>query len=409
MTSLPHSNPVELMRDLLAGDQRDWLLSMLSTVLANVMESEVSALCGAGRGERSAERENHRNGYRERPFETRLGTVPLAIPKLRQGSYLPSFVVPRRRWEQAFVSVVATAYVEGVSTRKVEELVEAMGAKGMSKSEVSRMAASLDADVDAFRNRTLERSFPYVWLDALYVKVRDAGRVVSKAVLIAIGVNDQGEREVLGVQVANNEMQASWKQFLESLVARGLRGVRLVMSDAHAGLRNAVRAVLNATTWQRCYVHFIRDILTHLPKSKQGFVAAALRNVFAQTTMADAREAMTRVIALLEQRHESVAQLVRDAEDDVLAHFAFPESHRRQIRSTNPLERLNKELRRRVRVVGLFPNEASVVRLVGMLLVEQNDEWLAGDRRYFSIGSMKQLDAPPDPLAIGEDRQHAAK
>ena len=409
MTSLPHSNPVELMRDLLAGDQRDWLLSMLSTVLANVMESEVSALCGAGRGERSAERENHRNGYRERPFETRLGTVPLAIPKLRQGSYLPSFVVPRRRWEQAFVSVVATAYVEGVSTRKVEELVEAMGAKGMSKSEVSRMAASLDADVDAFRNRTLERSFPYVWLDALYVKVRDAGRVVSKAVLIAIGVNDQGEREVLGVQVANNEMQASWKQFLESLVARGLRGVRLVMSDAHAGLRNAVRAVLNATTWQRCYVHFIRDILTHLPKSKQGFVAAALRNVFAQTTTADAREAMTRVIALLEQRHESVAQLVRDAEDDVLAHFAFPESHRRQIRSTNPLERLNKELRRRVRVVGLFPNEASVVRLVGMLLVEQNDEWLAGDRRYFSIGSMKQLDAPPDPLAIGEDRQHAAK
>jgi transposase-like protein len=235
----------------------------------------------------------------------------------------------------------------------------------------------------------------------MYVKVREGGRVVSKAVLVSFGVNEHGEREVLGVSVANGEMQRCWQDFLQGLVERGLRGVRLVISDAHSGLRGAIRAVLNGTTWQRCYVHFIRDVLSHLPRSKQGFIAAALRTVFQQTTLEQAREAMCKVVALLEQKYPNVAELVIQAEEDVLAYYAFPEAHRRQIRSTNPLERINKELRRRVRVVGVFPNNAAVLRLVTMILVEQNDEWAASDRRYFSVNSMKLL-YDLDPSAIEE-------
>lgn len=390
----PRTN-VDLMTTLgetLQNGHGDVLLGMLAQVLRDYMEAEVSQRTGAAHGERSATRENHRNGYRERPLETRLGTLELSIPKLRQGSYFPTFMEPRRRWERAFVNVVATAYVEGVSTRKMEALVEAMGAKGMSKSEVSRMAASLDVEVKEFRERRLDgKAFPYIWLDAMYVKVREGGRIVSKAVLVAFGVNEDGEREVLGVDVTNGEMQACWKAFLEHLVGRGLRGVQLVISDAHSGLRKAISAVMNSTTWQRCYVHFIRDVLSHLPKSKQGFVAAALRNVFQQTTVEHAKEAMGKVVSLLEQKHPNVAELVVEAEDDVLSYFGFPEAHRRQIRSTNPLERINKELRRRVRVVGVFPNDAALLRLVAMLLVEQHDEWAASDRRYFAANSMRLL------------------
>ena len=408
MTPIKSVNPVDALRDILSNGHSDVILAMLTNTLAEYMDAEATARCGAALGERSPDRENQRNGYRQRPFETRLGTVDLAIPKLREGSYMPSFIAPRRRWEQAFVNVVATAYVEGVSTRKVEHLVEAMGAKGMSKSEVSRMAASLDVQVAEFRERRLDHAeFPYIWLDGLYVKVREGGRIVSKAVLVGFGVNDRGEREVLGVQVANGEMEPAWRAFLQDLVKRGLRGVRLVMSDAHSGLRAAIRNVLNATTWQRCYVHFIRDVLSHLPKASQGYVAAALRNVFAQTTIEHAREAMAKVIEALERKHPNVAELVIEAEDDVLAHFAFPEAHRRQIRSTNPLERLNKELRRRVRVVGIFPNDAAVLRLVTMLLVEQHDEWAASDRRYFSAASMKLLRPTADPAI--EDKALAAK
>lgn len=300
------------------------------------------------------------------------------------------------------MNVVAEAYVQGVSTRKVEELVEAMGARGMSRSEVSRMAAVLDEQVTLFRTRPLEGDFPYIWLDAMYLKVRDGGRVVSRAVLVAFGVNREGQREVLGVSVANNEMEIAWRGFLAGLVERGLTGVRLVISDAHSGLRKAIRTVLNGTTWQRCYVHFIRDVLSHLPKSAQGFVAAGLRNVFYQTSVEHAKDAMTKVLALLEERWPKVATIVREAEDDVLSYFSFPEPHRRQIRSTNPLERLNKELRRRTRVVGIFPNEPSVLRLVGMLLVEQHEEWTAGDRRYFSVGSMNLLYGGLPPVL--EDR-----
>jgi transposase-like protein len=407
MTPETTVNPMTTLSEVLQNGHKDTLLALLAHALRDFMEAEASQLCGAPLGARSAERQNQRNGYRDRPFETRLGSLELAVPKLRQGSYFPSFLTPRRRWEQAFVNVVATAYVEGVSTRKMEELVEAMGAKGMSKSEVSRMAASLDEQVKAFRERRLDdKEFPYVWLDAMYVKVRQqgGGSIVSKAVLVAFGVNQEGEREVLGVDIANSEMTRCWQAFLQHLVGRGLHGVRLVVSDAHSGLRAAIQAVLNGTTWQRCYVHFIRDVLSHLPKSQQGFVAAALRNVFQQTSLVHAREAMAKVITLLEAKYPSVAELLVEAEDDVLAYFAFPDAHWRQIRSTNPLERINKELRRRVRVIGVFPNDAAVLRLLAMILVEQHDEWAAGDRRYFAVSSMRLLYGalPVEPGALEE-------
>jgi putative transposase len=375
----------------------------LGSFLHALMEVQVTELCGAAYGERAPERQNSRNGTRPRLLETRLGTVELDIPKLREGSYFPPFLQPRRRWEQAFVNVVAEAYVAGVSTRKVEAVVEAMGAQGMSKSEVSRMAAVLDAEVGAFRERALEGEFPYVWLDALYLKVRESGRIVSKAVLVAFGVNGDGQREVLGVTVTQGEMERCWRSFLASLVERGLKGVQLVISDAHQGLRKAITAVLNGTTWQRCYVHFLRDVSSHLPKAAQGFALAALRNAFQQTTLEHAHEAMAKAVDLLRPKYPNVAEIVLEAEHDVLAYFAFPEPHRRQVRSTNPLERLNKELRRRTRVVGIFPNDTSVVRLVGMLLVEQHEEWTAGDRRYFSAGSMKLLATPPTHPEL-EDR-----
>jgi transposase-like protein len=403
MTDRPKVELVNLVGNVLEGQQGEMLKGALSVFLHALMDAQVAERCGAAYGERSADRTNSRNGTRSRVLETRLGSVELEIPKLREGSYFPQFIQPRRRWEQAFVNVVAEAYVHGVSTRKVEALVEAMGAQGMSKSEVSRMAAVLDAEVEAFRTRALDGDFPYIWLDATYLKVREGGRIVSKAVLVAFGVNGDGQREVLGLEVTHGEMERCWRSFLGSLVERGLTGVQLVISDAHAGLRKAIAAVLNGTTWQRCYVHFLRDISSHLPKAAQGFALAALRNAFQQTTLEHAGEAMTKAIELLEPRYPTVAELVREAEHDVLAYFAFPEPHRRQIRSTNPLERLNKELRRRTRVVGIFPTDGSVVRLVGMLLVEQHEEWTAGDRRYFSTNSMKLLSAPTKNPGL-EDR-----
>jgi putative transposase len=397
MTDKSKVDLMALVGNVLESEQGDLLRTALSAMLHAVMDAQVTERCGAGYGERTCERTNHRNGTRPRALETRMGTIELGIPRTRHGSYFPSFLEPRRRWEQAFVNVVAEAYVSGVSTRKVEAVVEAMGAHGMSKSEVSRMAGVLDEQVATFRKRPIEGHFAYVWLDAMYLKVREGGRVIGKAVLVAFGVNGDGQREVLGLAVTSGEMEACWRSFLAGLVERGLSGVQLVISDAHAGLRKAIAAVLNGTTWQRCYVHFLRDIAGHLPKAAQGFALAALRNAFQQTTEEHAREAMTKAIDLLAPKYPTVAALVRDAEDDVLAYFAFPEAHRRQIRSTNPLERLNKELRRRTRVVGIFPNDASVLRLVGMLLVEQHDEWMAGDRRYFSVASMKLLSSGPPP------------
>lgn len=392
-----------LLGNALAQDHGGELCELLRVTLQQFMEHEASQQCGAEYRKRPGSRTNRRNGYRARPLETRLGTVDLQVPRLRQGSYFPSFLEPRRRWEKAFVNVVSEAYVQGVSTRSVEDLVEAMGAKGMSKSEVSRMAAVLDEGVEQFRTRPLgEVAHPYLWLDALYLKVRENGRVVSRAVFVAIAVTEEGERRVLGVEVAAKEMEGSWRAFLRDLVARGLRGVQLVISDAHEGLRRAIHAVFNGVTWQRCYVHAIRNILSHVPKSSQGLAAAAIRNVFHQTTEAHAREAMSRAIELLETTCPRAAAVAQEAEDDVLAYFAFPEAHRRQIRSTNPLERLNKELRRRVRVVGIFPTRDSVLRLVGSLLLEQDDEWQVG-RRYFSAASMTELCATPAALEVADD------
>jgi transposase-like protein len=369
------------------------LLQTLARALATMMDSEANALCGAEYGQRSEERSNQRNGYRDRIFETRLGTVDLKIPKLREGSYLPSFLEPRRRWEQAFVSVVSEAYVRGVSTRKVDELVKAMGAQGMSKSEVSRLCAMLDEDVAAFRNRPLDRAYPYVWLDAVYLKVRDGKHVVSKATLVAYAVSEFGEREVIGVEVADGEMEDAWRAFLGGLVARGLRAVQLVISDAHTGLRKGIRSVLNGVPWQRCTVHFMRNVLCRVPKVAQGFAAAALQSIFAQTSKDAARVALHKAVELLHAKYPAAAAVVAEAEDDVLAYMSFPEKHWRQIHSTNPLERQNKEIRRRTDVVGIFPNSASALRLVTMLLVEQNDEW-AVNKRYFSLESMESLKAP---------------
>jgi len=398
MKDLDH---IEAIGNVLMESHSDFLRELLVDALQRVMEAEVTAVTGASKGARIVERFTQRNGYRPRTLETRLGTAQLLIPKVRKGTYFPSFLEPRRRWEKAFVNVVSEAYVLGVSTRKVEELVESMGAQGMSKSEVSRMAAELDVQVKAFRERPLgDRSFPYVWLDALYVKVREDGRIVSKAVLVAHAVNDQGEREVIGIQVAQSEMEASWRRFLEDLVRRGLRGVKLVISDAHSGLRAAIRAVLNGTTWQRCIVHFLRNVLSTIPRRAHDLVSAAVRNVFRQPTLDDARGAVGRAIELLEPKWKDAAELLRGAEDDVLAYMQFPDKHWRQIKSTNPLERLNKEIRRRTDVVGIFPNDASVLRLVTMLLVEQNDEWAVG-RRYFSLESMSHVTGaravPPKP------------
>ena len=407
MTDRPKVELVQALSNVLEGEHSDMLKNALGAFLHILMDAQVAERCGAGYGERSAVRTNSRNGTRPRVLETRLGTVELDIPKLWQGSYFPPFLQPRRRWEQAFVNVVAEAYVAGVSTRKVEAVVEAMGAQGMSKAEVSRMAGVLDAQVDAFRKRPLEGEFAYVWLDALYLKVREGGRILSKAVLVAFGVNGDGQREVLGVQVTQGEMERCWTSFLAGLVERGLKGVQLVISDAHAGLRKAIRAVLNGTTWQRCYVHFLRDVSSHLPKTVQGLALAALRNAFQQTTLEHAQEAMGKAVELLRPRYPKVAVLIEEAQPDVLAWFSFPEPHRKQIRSTNPLERLNKELRRRTRVVGIFPTDASVLRLVGMLLVEQHEEWTAGDRRYFSVGSMKLLAATAVPNPELEDRMAA--
>jgi len=389
---------METAGNVIQTSHKSALLQTLVHALATVMEGEVAALCGAEYGERTDERTNQRNGYRDRVLETRMGTVDLRIPKLREGSYLPSFLEPRRRWEQAFVSVVSEAYVQGVSTRKVDELVKAMGAGGMSKSQVSRLCQTLDEEVEAFRRRKLSKAYPYLWLDALYLKVREGKHVVSKATLVAYGVSEFGEREVVGVAVADGEMEDAWRSFLGELVARGLRGVRLVVSDAHLGLRAGIRAVLNGTTWQRCTVHFLRNVLCRVPKAAQGFVTAALKSIFAQSSQVEARQALRKAVELLRPKYPAAAALVEEAEEDVLAYMSFPERHWRQIHSTNPLERQNREIRRRTDVVGIFPNTASALRLVTMLLVEQNDDW-AVNRRYFSLESMQLLKPAPTSQA----------
>jgi transposase-like protein len=365
-----------------------------------VMELEVSQHLGAERYERTGERRGHRNGTRERLWDTRVGTIELSVPRVRDNSYFPSLLQPRKRAEQALVAVVQEAYVHGVSTRRVDDLVQALGMTGISKSQVSRLCQTLDAEVERFRNRQLEGPYPYVWLDATFPKVRQDGRVVSMALVIAIGVNANGEREVLGLDVGASESGAFWLSFLRGLVARGLNGVRLVTSDAHQGLKGAIAAVLHGACWQRCRVHWVRNAMALVPKSTQQMVGATIRTVFTQPDAASTREQWERVADSFRDRFGRVAELMDESREEVLAYLAFPQAHWRQIWSNNPLERLNRELGRRTDVVGIFPNDAALIRLAGAVLAEQHDEWQVS-RRYFSAESMalleerKEVDATP--------------
>jgi putative transposase len=374
--------------------QADFLHEGVRWLVQELMEAEVSAQIGAGRYERTDERTTQRNGYRPRPWDTRVGTINLAIPKLRSGSYFPSWLEARKRGEQALISVVAEAYVQGVSTRKVEALVQSLGIAGISKSEVSRMAASLDTQVAAFRTRRLDAEYPYVWIDARYEYVREDQRVQSMAVVIAYGVRSDGVREVLGLDIELAEDVATWRAFLQGLVARGVRGVKLVISDAHPGLKQAVKEVFLGAGWQRCRVHFMRNLLARVPKSAQAMVAATVRTIFDQPDRPAAEAQLLQVVEALGARFPAVTQLLLEAEGEILTFYDFPPEHRRQIYSTNPLERLNKELKRRSAVVGIFPNRAAVLRLFGALLAEQNDEWLVAGHRYMSEGSLRKLFRP---------------
>ena len=332
---------------------------------------------------------NSRNGYRSRNWETRAGTVPVAIPKLRKGTYFPSFLDPRRTSEKALVAVIQEAYVQGVSTRSVDELVKSMGMTGISKSQVSRLCEDIDIRVKMFLDRPIEGSWPYLWIDATYVKVREGGRIISVAVIIAVAVNTDGRREVLGMAVGPSEAEPFWTKFLRSLTSRGLRGVKLVISDAHEGLKAAAKKVLRAT-WQRCRVHFMRNAMANVGVKQRGIVAAAIRTAFVQETEKEAHAEWRVVADRLRERFPRVSVLMDDAEHDVLAYMSFPKLHWSQIHSTNPIERLNREVKRRTNVVQIFPNEAAIVRLVGALLLEQNDEW-AVCRRYMSLETLAGL------------------
>jgi transposase-like protein len=387
------------------GRLEDFVREAVVLVARELMEAEISAEVGAELGEVAPEaRVTHRNGYRPRPWETRVGEIELLVPRKRQGSYFPSFLEPRRRSEQAIVAVVLEAYVNGVSTRKVDRLVEQLGIEGMSKDRVSATCRALDEQVEAFRQRPLESAYPYLWLDAKQVKVRDYGRVVSKALVIAYAVHETGVREVIGLDVGEVESGAFWTEFLRGLKKRGLSGVQLVVSDDHEGLKAAIARVLSCP-WQRCTVHFVRDMLYHCRRDQRGLVAAALREVFNAESQEQARERIGHVIARLEPIAPKVCRLLEDAEEDLIAFYLFPPEHWTKLRSTNPLERVNKEIGRRTDVVGIFPNDPAVIRLAGALLSEQNDEWLV-QRRYLSVESMALiLDARRDEENSLEQQQ----
>jgi Transposase and inactivated derivatives len=392
---------LELVRKQEGGEEAlDFLREAVGAVVRAIMEEEVSALAGAGYRERTAERRNVRNGYRERQWDTRAGTLALAIPRLRTGSYFPTFLEGRRRSEQALLAVVQQAYVEGVSTRRVDDLVRSMGCAGISKSQVSRICKELDQAVSAFRERPLDCGpYPYVWLDALTQKVRENGRVVNVAVVVATAVNREGKREILGVEAGASEDGALWLSFLRSLVSRGLRGVQLVISDAHIGLKEAINTVFLGASWQRCRTHFTTNLLTKVPKSAQPFVATIVRSIYQQSTPDEVLERHAGAVEQLRERFPEAAEMLAEAADEILAFTSFPPAHWRQIWSNNPQERLNKEIRRRTDVVGIFPNRQSAIRLIGAILAEQSDEWLVA-RRYLSEESMKPLFAralPPLP------------
>jgi putative transposase len=386
------------LREQLEQASPDLLRAMVRDFAEALMGAEAEVLCGAAYGERSPERVNRRNGYRERDWDTRVGSIELAVPKLREGSYFPDWLLePRRRAEQAFVSVIADAYLAGVSTRRVEKLVQQLGVERMSRSQVSRLASSLDEIVEQFRSRPLgQRPYPYLVLDALEVKCREGGRTVNACVVHAVAVNRDGYRESLGLDVVTTEDGAAWLAFLRSLVARGLKGVRLVTSDAHPGLVDAIAATLPGASWQRCRTHFMRNLLTRVPKSAQSFVATMVRSIFAQPDADTVHEQHRRIADQLETRFPEAAALLDEAAGEILAFTAFPKEHWRQLWSNNSLERLNKEIRRRTDVVGIFPNRSSIVRLVGAVLAEQHDEWAVA-RRYMSAESIAKALTDPDP------------
>jgi putative transposase len=391
MAGMERMTILEVVREVLRDEHADVIRESVRAVAQELMEAEVSELIGAERGERTQDRATHRNGYRPRRWDTRAGEIELQIPKLRQGSYFPSFLQPRKRSEQALVSVVQQAYVCGVSTRRVDQLVESLGLR-ISKSEVSRIAGLLDEQVQAFRQRPLEGRYPYVFVDAKIEKVRDGGRVARKCVVIAHAVHETGRREIIGLDVGEAETEAFWTEFLRSLVARGLVGVQLAISDAHPGLKAAIARVLGAP-WQRCTVHFLRDLRGHCRKDQHDALGALIRQLFTAADGIEARRRLGDAVTQLQARLPKLAALLEDAEDDVLAFYAFPAEHWPKLRSTNPLERFNREIGRRTDVVGIFPDDPSLIRLVSMLAIEANDEWLVG-RSYISQGSMATLYDP---------------
>lgn len=371
------------------GADADFIRQTLQHALQRLMEMDVEALCQAAYGERSDERINSRNGYRDRGYETRAGKVDLKIPKLRTGSYFPGFLEPRRTAEKALTAVIQEAYIQGISTRSVDDLVKAMGMTGVSKSQVSRLCEEIDERVQTFLNRPIEGDWPYLWIDATYVKSRQAGRVVSVAVIIAVAVNTNGVREILGVATGPSEAEPFWTDFLRGLTRRGLRGVKLVISDAHEGLKAAASKVLK-TSWQRCRVHFIRNALAHAGKGQRQAVLAMINTIFVQETAEAASVQWRSVADQLRPKFPKLAAMMDDAEHEVLTFMTFPKAHRTQIHSTNPLERLNAEVKRRTNVIGIFPNDGAIIRLVGAMMLEQNDEWSL-QRRYMQLEGLQSL------------------
>lgn len=381
----------------------DILREMISFAAERLMELEVGALTGAPYGEKSIDRRAQRNGYRDRTWETRAGSVELRIPKLRTGSYFPGFLEPRRMAEKALTAVIQEAYIQGISTRSVDDLVKALGMSGISKSQVSRLCEEIDGKVKAFLDRPIEGDWPYLWIDATYMKVRQNGRIVSVAVIIAVGVNSDGRREVLGMDIGPSEAETFWTSFLRKLARRGLRGVKLVISDSHEGIKAAVSKVLS-TSWQRCValkarlwrdVHFMRNVLAHAGKQGRRVISAFIATAFAQEDAEAARQQWRHVADQIRPKAHKLAVLMDEAEPDVLAYMSFPAMHRTKLHSTNPLERLNGEIKRRTEVVGIFPNEAAIIRLVGAILLEQNDEWAVQRARYMTLETIATMSDDP--------------
>ena len=388
------------------ADGGDFLRTLSEAVLQLIMEADVDGLIGAGRHERSAERLNYRNGYRDRSLDTRLGSLQLRIPKLRQGSYFPPFLEPRKTSEKALAAVIQEAWICGVSTRRVDDLVQAMGLSGISKSQVSKLCKDIDERVNVFLTRPLEGEWPYLWLDATYLKQREGGRVISVAAIIAVAANTDGRREIVGLHIGPSEAEPFWSFFLKGLLRRGLKGVKLVISDAHEGLKAAIAKAFGAT-WQRCRVHWMRNALARVPKGQHPMISAALRQAFLQPDTTSASKTWRSVADQLRGRWPKLADFMDESEHDVLAYMSFPAQHRVKLHSTNPLERLNKEVKRRADVVGIFPNEQSIIRLIGAVLLEQNDEWQL-QSRYMQVEAMAEIYTQGNEIELAQIPHKAA-